>query len=1274
MAFDFLIIRAQSQFSQLKRKMAKRIEFALLVLIYCTVACLALSESCTAEGMGSHAVAVDDNCGSYKDHFGADNQDASVLSSDYLLSKSLIRSGVDDLCQNSKLFCFPSTLYGLISEERTSQSLLLDVNRDGVEVVLSGIGNGNSSWSEDFGLFDLSNGRTLSCSLHSGELIHDKQPGNAGNSDQEFNFSCDGPLLCENEGKFKSQNAEMKLPQPLDGSHPCVQISHYQLNWGESNLYHPSVTTLSIKNTCNEIALTVYEPFSTDSQFFPCNFSEVQLGPGEAVSLCLVFLPSNLGLSSAQLILQTSSGGFLVWAKGFGVESPYRIMPMSEFDVSSSGWKKSVSLFNPFDEAIELEEMIAWVSVVVGNSSLLAKAICREEGHKASPGPGFFNAKKCLDVRTGCGFPTMTLRPLSNWLIGPQGTGRIMDIAFQPNFDGKILGTICLQLRRTLLNKTEILFLPLEGELCRKPAYDMVTASIVASGIYEATREHVFSVSVANSGSELLKIVKITVVPENRKLLQIKYSEGLLLFPSSVTQVAVVMVRPLNVEYDNPCKICILTNSSVMPQLELPCQNFSHPYLRQSVEPYFDHQLHENVDIDEVTIGSLGQGKVASSATKILSKAEADEYVLQNWRNQGTGGDLTVIDEHRVVFPVVPVGGHLSKFITVKNPSSEPVVVQLIMNSGEIVDNCSVPDGNLHPYSSFYILHDDSDRPIGHGFLIGENAVKEAFVHPYGSVALGPIFFHPSNQCEWRSSVLVRNNISGVESLSLLGFGGSLSLLLHEGSELTRKIDFDLNLSVLLNISPPNKVLNPDDASSGCHKPVLKDLLVTNNGNLPISITGIYVSGSECQLDGFQVHNCKGFSLEPGESSKLQLSYQTDFTSSLVERDLELIMASSRLVIPMKATVPVFMLNSCRKSLFSFRVKKGNIAFFMAVSLMFGFMCFLLYHGVAPDSLDGSTDSKKNSIPFVSDSIMSSCMDHSQNGKAILEPRPDFSLRSNQMVVVGSDIIPDDQCREPKQRLAKKQGCENRQNMKPVVNSAELVQSPRQNVKPETSETINLTVKTGKDKVRRRRKRKGASTSSHSSASTPSSPLSPALPVTPKQLPARSVVKEEADPAPSHQAEKSPEIHSGPKRKTFGPEVSVKGSSSGPHKAEPTKGRLLQSATFPSTSTNSSSNIRCNSLARNSTSRIALYARAPGSKLRKQAEETEEKTGISDKFTYDIWGNHFERIHLGGRSNELRLAVPGFVENDFVSFFMEEPQTLVTNSECRSVSSSDQVG
>ncbi|KAK9704999.1 hypothetical protein RND81_07G025900 [Saponaria officinalis] len=228
--------------------------------------------------------------------------------------------------------------------------------------------------------------------------------------------------------------------------------------------------------------------------------------------------------------------------------------------------------------------------------------------------------------------------------------------------------------------------------------------------------------------------------------------------------------------------------------------------------------------------------------------------------------DLYVLDNHELLFPLVPLDGYFAKSITIKNPTSQPVTVQLILNSGETVNNCKLHNNHHIPFPwPSNLIHYDSASPSKYGFSMTENIITEAFIHPFGTASMGPIVFHPSNRCEWKTSAVIRSNLSGVEHLSLRGFGGLFSFVVLEGPDLKQKLHFNMNfpsLNASFHVGSPSV----DETRCGCLKPLSKKLVALNAADFDVKVERIGVSGSACGLDGFLVRNCKGFLLAPGES------------------------------------------------------------------------------------------------------------------------------------------------------------------------------------------------------------------------------------------------------------------------------------------------------------------------------------------------------------------------------------------------------------------------
>lgn len=653
-----------------------------------------------------------------------------------------------------------------------------------------------------------------------------------------------------------------------------------------------------------------------------------------------------------------------------------------------------------------------------------------------------------------------------------------------------------------------------------------------------------------------------------------------------------------------------------------------------------------------------------------IETADVDELVLGNWMSQGMTSGTSVLENREVSFPVIQVGSFVSQWITVKNPSEHPVVMQLILNAGEIIDECKGRDGLVRPSTSGDLVLDESTTPTKYGFSVPEAAITKAFVHPYGRVSLGPIVFYPSDRCRWSGSALIRNNLSGVEWFSLRGFGGSLSLVMLEKSEPVQSLDFNLEMPRHLNYSLPYALLHMKEMTSACSCSLVKELYAKNTGDLPLEVLSIRVSGRECGSDGFMIHSCRGFVLEPGESTELLISYQSDFSAAMVHRDLELALATGIFMLPMKASFPHDMMSNCKKSMFWMRVKKFFLGFFLLTSLLCVVFCIMFPQTTSLGSLDYlCKGDDSNNIPTTVKNAGKTLLRHNQR-----KSRLSMSDNTNNPLnSVGQDTTSVGLSQYVMQTP------ENHKQ------TGQLLDAPNEGILPSTvtqsSDTVeasppgkNLMVKTGKEKVRRK-KRKGLSakiaglsevSSSQSGNSTPSSPLSPVISATSKCNWPMSPESEQPFESRTWITQEAANHHSdNDQAPVSAVKVPVKwqgnnlSSSQGLlHHSTPVraanKPAEIASATLPLPGEPSSSVAL--------TSTVPPYARAPGSKLENKETVQVQETGHADEHTYDIWGGHFSGLHLLGPSYVTPMKSSP-AENNFDSFFVMGPQTLKTISQ-----------
>lgn len=769
------------------------------------------------------------------------------------------------------------------------------------------------------------------------------------------------------------ENLEQIQPAPYEtSSSPNVAISPSSMDWGPQPLFSPSVSFLTVLNTCNDTVLHVFKPFSTNSQFYAYGFEEMIVAPHEMVSIAFVFLPRMLGMATGHLVLQTSLGGFLVQVQGEGVESPYRVQPFTGGNAfSGTRLRDNMTLYNPFDGLLFVEEISAWIAKSEDSSTQPTGAVCKTN---FAFGAGNQNLLSNEDPWFGFGIDVtgiqlLGIRPLGGWEINPHCSSTVMELDISTHLEGKFSGDLCIIFKNALQDTTQTVIVPLEADIMKNPGNDLpihpvlnfIKSDIVSKG--EQTIK--VALSLDNDGSELVRLEEICESSGDAKLLEIEFLQGLILLPGTVTHVAMITYKVIEKTspYDNEvqksslfldCRLLVVTNSTQGPQLEVPCQDliYDHDYLEENNVPRevisdSVHGISTKVNSQRESINLQTRSVLKDNALEFVSKA--DELFLNDWKSQGASENLSVLVQSEIMYPMIQIGTEGSNWVNVSNPSEQPVVMQLILSSEALSAQCK-EDGEVweswEPNHSYLTTNrlitkttDDRDSHYTDVFFLPKYGVTEAKVHPHGKALFGPIFFRPSKRCVWRSSVFIKNNLSGVEWLPLQGSGGSVYLSFLEGSEPIQALHFNVQKPSI----PPSTIgamkfySNQFFYKAGmkaCNKPLLKAILAKNTGDMPLEVNTIEVAGKTCGSDGFRVHTCNRFFLVPGESIELLVSYQSDFSASVVYRDLQLTMSSGILVIPMKASLPDYMVMLCQKSYIWFVLRKTILVIFL-VALLF---------------------------------------------------------------------------------------------------------------------------------------------------------------------------------------------------------------------------------------------------------------------------------------------------------------------------------------------------
>ncbi|KAK9166937.1 hypothetical protein Scep_002128 [Stephania cephalantha] len=1265
-------------------------------------------------------------------HFLSDD-----ISSKCGLGSSSVISNLATICANSELFCFPSTLPGYVGKSNAIKTTPLEGfgGRDDDGSLKNSLfcdtSDGNSSSSREPEIFALSDGKTISCSFNSLGQFNIELSMQGDKADDGRCSLCERSSLKQHIQFSKlDETLEVVKPNFPGFSSPTVEISPASLDWGQKHLYVPSSASITVTNTCNESVLHVYRPYSSNSQFYPCSFDEISLRPGEVASICFIFVPRELGNLSAHFVFQTSLGGFLVNAKGSAVESLYGIQPLVGDDIYWHGiWKKNLSLHNPLDDVLHVKEVVVWMSVAFVNTADYSTTICKIDSFKDSAKhSSHINGMDWLCFNGDqVDLPVMALRLHGSWEIDPHGSKTIIEANFISGVIGRILGVCCLKLESSSQDRNEIVLVPIEVEIPDHAIYGgtagLISVFLEPIFLSEGHKKLAMLLFLRNNAPYLLKVLRIIEVTDSKRIFHIKYVDGLLIFPVTVTQIALISYKSDDSEepFSNmfnvnlSCKLLILTNDSGNPHIEIPCwdvfQSFSKHQPDLNAVLGVQHVMKKpSGNAMKMSLGSVI--KLPSSLSSQvkgheLGVANVDELFLTNWKSQGTSNLMSVIDDEEVLFPLVQIGSSFSKWITVRNPSEQPVVMQLILNSGAVVDECRTSDKSLQQSLTRLLIQNGSAGPVRYGFSLPETAVTEAYVNPHQNALFGPLVFHPPSCCNWSSSVLIRNNLSGVEWLPLRGSGGSLSMVLLEGSELVRSLQFNFNLPTSLNISYPAMLFHDEERNAFCSKLLLKELYALNTGDLPLEVRKIIVSGTDCGLDGFMIHNCKAFYLKPGESRRLLISYQTDFSDVEIDKELEFTFSTGKFVIPMKATLPVYMLNLCKKLFFWTLLKRLSVVVLIASVTLVVFCCILTQVMMTFDSwvfwfkTEKATFSGAREPSWVPSNHENSKFSFCNKVKGIDEAEGQDEILNSRRADYSTEVV-NDWMTDPHVKV-----------MQDIQEKDATVTIPKNGtpslryyskVMPMVHDTDpypdNLSIKVVKEKGKKRRKKRflgfGGSTGivgplevsgSQSGNSTPSSPLSPATSLITKQSWPASFEEGVSVAIPELVEDKNQDVklagldHFKEGVSVAIPEQKVEHKTSAknectnffsiqsqsPLSKTASKPVLLPSATFPAASQCLPGVLISSPFSASNSA--TPHARAPGSNLRKgKAVKAAEQVGSLDEFTYDIWGNHFSSFDFTGKIMRSSPVKHNTLEEESQSFFVNGPQILMQKTESKPVS------
>lgn len=304
-----------------------------------------------------------------------------------------------------------------------------------------------------------------------------------------------------------------------------------------------------------------------------------------------------------------------------------------------------------------------------------------------------------------------------------------------------------------------------------------------------------------------------------------------------------------------------------------------------------------------------------------------------------------------ILFPLTQIGSKSFRNITVKNPSSSTLMVQILLD--RVYPNIELLYEGL-PAASLpeYLPSSDTDN-----FFFVKNAfnTKQFFERTGIKVhsSTFPLLLKPGENRtitvgfkgekvgEFSTLLFFRNNLTVMEVLRLKGrstepvfrFGnrkpGAVQPLMFEFTEKYGKEC----------VKDKFKYHNPNIA-------IKRSFTARNTGEIPILITNFYINDAVCEGYGFKVLNCAPFSLPPNGTKKIDIEFTPDFILAKVVRTLILESTSNyHINYTLQATVPSYYISLCSGLITRARWEwyVGSVtAIFMTVTLTFTFFMAIL--------------------------------------------------------------------------------------------------------------------------------------------------------------------------------------------------------------------------------------------------------------------------------------------------------------------------------------------
>ncbi|XP_024521002.1 transmembrane protein 131 homolog [Selaginella moellendorffii] len=255
----------------------------------------------------------------------------------------------------------------------------------------------------------------------------------------------------------------------------------------------------------------------------------------------------------------------------------------------------------------------------------------------------------------------------------------------------------------------------------------------------------------------------------------------------------------------------------------------------------------------------------------------------------------TLIPGQVLSFEMVQIGVKEKMWINIVNPTQEPILINLILNTEAKSRNCK------YRANWFWQGHKPQVHRDSSVFAFDAGAVTEAIVQGGGKLQLGPLSFRTRQKCDWTGLLFVKNNFTGLEWIPIRGKGSSAGLVFLDGGSAVKK------LSMAVEVSAGTNSTSLSDEQI-CNARVHKNFQVKNTGSVVLEVRRIDLAEAPSITLGRQ----SGFSLAAGETIDMMVSYKHDYQHAGANKQvLKMVTSIGTIKAPVVATIRRELVSLC---------------------------------------------------------------------------------------------------------------------------------------------------------------------------------------------------------------------------------------------------------------------------------------------------------------------------------------------------------------------------